>query len=340
MIYLALRYTLVNTETGAASGFPFSPAAGAAQTVNFGMNVPGGPLESVIFRLTGTVTAADMDQDLAGAISALRVIVNGETCFDHRSGYNAPGTDTTASQMGYFMNSIGSSLSAEVVASGTVKEAYIRVPLGRQLPSGISRIEYTMSTVVAAGGNQATGTSVELWCVYNDNFQTRTTVPSSTSFIASGTGTEEVSVRIPANEPGVIAGVMIQNDRDTDADLTSVRVISQSDYNLPSNYWRYLHGDLYNGIQYGAAGGGAATALLQNQWAQLCPGGLFIPTFGLSRADELRLQITTTSAQTFLFTPVLVASAGAAATPGQTQTQAVRTSTSKAILDISGAADA
>jgi hypothetical protein len=65
-----------------------------------------------------------------------------------------------------------------------------------------------------------------------------------------------------------------------------------------------------------------------------------LPLFGLARGDDLRLQITTASAQTFLFTPVLVASVSAQAVPEPAQTQAVAVNTSKAILDISGAADA
>tara|TARA_R100001086_G_scaffold123670_1_gene63801 strand:- start:412 stop:1437 length:1026 start_codon:yes stop_codon:yes gene_type:complete len=338
-----IRYTLFNTETGAASGFPFSPAAGAAQTTSFGFNVPGGNLESLIFRFTGTVTAADMDQDLMGAVSALRVIVNGETCFDHRTGYNDPANDTTCSQLTYFMNSIGFGLSAEVVASTTVKEAYLRVPLGRVLPPSISRIEYTLSTVVAGGGNQATGNpTVEVWGVYNDSMRSRTTIPAATSFVAGG-GTEEVSVRIPANQPGVIAGILIQNQDDTDTDLEEVRVISQSAYSLEQNYWRYLGGDLMNNVMFGAAGGGGTAPQLQMQIAQLSPGTLFINTLGLSRSDELRLQITTAAAaagNTFLFSPVLVAPVAAREGAQQVQTQAVVTDTSKAILDISGQADA
>ena len=305
--------------------------------------MPGGNLESLIFRFTGTVTAADMDQDLMGAVSALRVIVNGETCFDHRTGYNDPANDTTCSQLTYFMNSIGFGLSAEVVASTTVKEAYLRVPLGRVLPPSISRIEYSLSTVVAGGGNQATGNpTVEVWGVYNDSMRSRTTVPASTSFVAGG-GTEEVSVRIPANQPGVIAGILIQNQDDTDTDLEEVRVISQSAYSLEQNYWRYLGGDLMNNVMFGAAGGGGTAPQLQMQIAQLSPGTLFINTLGLSRSDELRLQITTAAAaagNTFLFTPVLVAPISAREGEQQVQTQAVVTDTSKAILDISGQADA
>ena len=338
---MAIRYTLVSTQAGAASGFPGSPAAGAAQTTNFGFNVPGGPLESLIFRFQGTLAAAGhLTSDLGAAIASLRVITNGETCYDHRTGYNSPAALTTCSQFTYFMNSIGHNLSNAVVASQTVVDAYIRCPLGRSLPPGISRIEYTLG--VSALGGQATGTSVEVWCVYNDNFQSRTTVPAATS-VTVGAGQQEVSVRMPANEPGVIAGVMIQNQDATDTDITSCRVISQSDYSVDQGMWRFLNSDLFNSVMYAAPNSGDANDQIQMKPAQICPGGIFIPTFGLSRADELRMQITIAAAgagNVLLFTPVLVASANAQASAGQTQTQAVPVNTSKAILDISGAADA
>ena len=338
---MAIRYTLVSTQAGAASGFPGSPAGGAAQTTNFGFNVPGGPLESLIFRFQGTLAAAaNLTQDLGGAITSLRVITNGETCFDHRSGYTTPAAATTCSQFTYFMNSIGHNLSNAVCASATVVDAYLRIPLGRQLASGISRIEYTLGASALAA--QATATSVEVWCVYNDNFTSRTVVPAATS-VTVGAGQQEVSVRMPANEPGVIAGVMVQNQDATDTDITSCRVISQSDYSIDQGMWRFLNSDLFNSVMYAAPNSGDANDLIQMKPAQICPGGLFIPTFGRSRADERRMQITIAAAgagNVLLFTPVLVASAGASPSPGQTQTQAVRTSTSKAILDISGAADA
>jgi len=329
---MAVRYSLVNTLTGAASGFPGSPAGGAAQTVNEGFNIAGGPIESIIFRFAGTLNAAgDVDGDLMQCINSLRVILNGETFFDVRSGYS-DAADTTASQLGYFMNSLGESLSTEVVASTTVKEAYLRIPCGRQAPPGVSRVEYTMSSIALAA--QSTGTSVECWIVYNDNMQTRTTVPAATSKVMSGTGQEEVVVRIPSNEPGVIAGVMIYNDRDTDGDLSEIRVISQSDYSLETNYWRYLNADLFNGVLYGSSG--SATQL---QIAQLSPGAYFLNLFGLARGDDLRLTCTTTAARTMLFQPVLVAPVNASAVPDPAQTQAVRTNTSQAVLDRSGAAN-
>ena len=327
-----IRYTLVNTETGtgAQSGFPTN----AAQTTNQGMNIPGGNLESVIFRFSGTLNAAgDLDQDLPGAISALRVILNGSSFFDYRSGYNDPAADTTASQLGYFMNSLGENLSSEAVASTTVKEAFLRIPCGIVAPAGISRLEYTLST--AAIGGASTGTSVQVWCVYNDSMQTRTTVAAATSFTAGGTGQEEVVVRVPNNYPGLIAGVLVQNDRDTDTDITDLRIVSQSDYSLTQTMWRFLNSDLHNGVQYGSS----ASQTAQN-FAQLSPGTLFVPLFGLQRGDDIRLQVTTAAARTLLFNPVLVASANAKEIPSPAQAQPVQTNTLQAVLDRSGAANA
>ena len=330
-----IRYVLVNTESGtpAQSGFPTD----SQNVTNFGFNVPSGNLESVIFRFTGTLTnAAALTQDFAGCIAALRVIVNGETCFDHRAGYSDPSNDTTASQMGYFMNSIGMGLSSAVVASSTAQEAYFRVPLGRVLDAtGVSRIEYTLTT--AALSHASTGTQVEVWCVYNDAMTTRTTIPPATSFTSGGSGQENVTVRIPANQPGVVAGLLIQGPNDTDGSLSEIRLLSQSEFSLETNYWRFLANDLRNGVIY-QQNGNSATEM---SFAQLSPGAYFIPTFGLSRnTDDLRVQITTSVAQQYLFTPVLVASVSAGQGMQAVQTQAVRTNTSQAILDISGAADA
>lgn len=328
---MSIRYTLVNTETGApaATGFPTN----AAQTVNEGMNIPGGPLESIIFRFTGTLNAAgDIDSDLASAISQMRVILNGESFFDYRQGYSTPNSGASeASQFGYFLNSMGENLSSEVVAQTTVKEAYLRIPCGIQAPPGVSRLEYTFSTT--ATGGASTNTQVEVWCVYNDSMQTRTTVAAATSFTASGTGQEEVVVRVPANFPGVLAGVLVQNDR-AQEDISEIRVVSQSDYSLEVNYWRYLNSDLFNTVLFGSA-----ASQTQLNISQLSPGTVFVPLYGLARGDDIRLQVTTSAARTLLFNPVLVAAANAksAAEPGQTQ--AVKNNTLQAVLERSGAAN-
>ena len=324
---MAIRYTLVSTET---AGFP----SNAVATSNQGFNVPGGALESIIFRFSGTVSNADaFAADFGSLVSNLRVVINGETCFDYRTGYSS-GADATPGQFGYFLNNLGEGLAVQDVASTTAVIYYARIPIGRNLPPGVSRVEYTLGTIALENARTGTG-SVEAWMVYNDNYQTRLYVGPATSLTASGTGQEEFVVRVNSSEPGVISGVLIQNDRDTDADISEVRLTSQSDYSMETDYWRYLSGDLFNGILFGDAG----TSATELQYAQICPGNIFIPTFGLSRSDELRMQITTTAARTILAQPVLVASANAQAAPAQTQTQAVRTNTAAAILDRSGAAN-
>ena len=324
---MAIRYTLVSTE---AEGFP----SNAVATSNQGFNVPGGALESIIFRFSGTVSNADaFAADFGSLISNLRVVINGSTVFDYRTGYSS-GADATCGQFTYFLNSLGEGLAVQDVASTTNIIYYARVPVGRNLQPGVSRVEYTLGTIALETARTGPGT-VEAWMVYNDNYQTRLYVGPATSLTTSGTGQEEFVVRVNSAEPGVISGVLIQNDRDTDGDISELRVTSQSDYSLETDYWRYLGGDLFNGILFGDAG----TSGTELQYAQICPGTVFIPTFGLSRSDELRLQITTTAARTVLAQPVLVAAANAQAAPAQTQTQAVRTNTAQAILDRSGAAN-
>ena len=324
---MAIRYTLVSTE---AEGFP----SNAVATSNQGFNVPGGALESIIFRFSGTVSNADaFAADFGSLISNLRVVINGSTVFDYRTGYSS-GADATCGQFTYFLNSLGEGLAVQDVASTTNIIYYARVPVGRNLQPGVSRVEYTLGTIALENARTGTGT-VEAWMVYNDNYQTRLYVGPATSLTTSGTGQEEFVVRVNSAEPGVISGGLIQIARDTDGDISELRVTSQSDYSLETDYWRYLGGDLFNGILFGDAG----TSGTELQYAQICPGTVFIPTFGLSRSDELRLQITTTAARTVLAQPVLVAAANAQAAPAQTQTQAVRTNTAQAILDRSGAAN-
>ena len=89
-------------------------------------------------------------------------------------------------------------------------------------------MEYTLGTIALENARTGTGT-VEAWMVYNDNYQTRLYVGPATSLTTSGTGQEEFVVRVNSAEPGVISGVLIQNDRDTDGDISELRVTSQSD---------------------------------------------------------------------------------------------------------------
>jgi len=320
---MAVRYSLVNSD----STFPTN----AASTANAGYNIAGGSIESIIFRFEGTVTSGDMGGDFPMAISQLRIVLNGESFFNYQAGYTM--NQDLPSQLGYFLNSLSDDRFSSEVIGDTAKDAFVRVPVGRQAPPGVSRLETTIAT--AALGNAATGT-LETWIVYNDAAETSTYVGNPTSLSASGTGQEEVVVRLPSNVPGVVAGVLVQNDRATDTDITGFRVVSQSDWNMDTPYWRFLNGDMQNGVQFASDD----LSAVSQSYAQSIAGTYFIPTLGLSREDDVRLQITTAAARTVTFTPVLVSGFNAQEGGQPRQTQRVPTNTSRAILDTTGQADA
>jgi len=325
---MSLRYTLVETSTVNVPG-----AAGA--TYNAGFNVPGGAVDEIIIRIQGTMNAVgDLASDTGSIIAALRIVLNGETFFDFRNNFGSNAT-TGASATSVFLNAMGSGRSQDVNSSTTARDYYLRIPVGRNIASGISRLEYTIQ--YSALGGAFTGASIEWWMRYNPAMQNTVTIGAATSYLSAGAAggvTEQVVVRVPQNVPGVLAGVMIQGGSAADT-MTSARVISQSDYSIDTDMWRMLGGDIRNGILFAQPAAAVANGLLT--FSQKSLGNLFVPLFNLSLQDDLRMQITTTAAETFTFTPVIVSSIVGQPQPGAVQTQSVPTSVSKAILSVSDA---
>ena len=312
---MSVRYTLVESNTTDIPG-------AAAATFNRGFNIPGGAVDEIIMRVTTTNTTNAIVADFGNIIQSLRLVLNGSTTFDFRSGYSSA-ANNAASQFGYFLNSLGSGRAVEVPGDLT-KEAYFRIPIGRNIPAGVSRLEYTLSYSATAAA-VASGTC-QFWIRYNDNMTTTTTVSAATSFTHSASE-EQVVVRLPQGVPGTVAGLMIQNDSAAD-EITGVRVVSQSDFSLDVDMFRAFNGDLYNGIVY-ADDDASATA---QQYAVSCAGGLFLPLFGLSMEDDIRLQVNSSAATTRTYTPVIVAPINGAAESQGRQTQPVITNTSQAVL--------
>ena len=323
-----LRYTLVQTSAVNVPG-----AAGA--TFNAGFNVPGGAVDEIIVRIQGTMAGVgNLASDTGSIVNSLRIVLNGETFYDFRSNFSTNAT-TGASANSVFLNAMGAGRSQDVNTSTTVRDYYMRIPCGRNIPSGISRLEYTLQ-YNALGGAFANAT-IEWWIRYNPAMQNTVTIGAATSFLTSGAAggvTEQVVVRVPQNVPGVLAGIMVQGGTAADS-LSSARVISQSDYSIDTMYWRMLGGDLRNGIMFAQPAAAVANGLLTFSQASL--GNLFIPLFNLSLQDDLRMQITTIAAETFTFTPVIVSAIVGKPQPAAVQTQSVPTSVSKAILAVSDA---
>lgn len=323
---MAVRYTLVESNT---QDLP----SNAANTANRGFNIPGGSVDEIIIRVTQTLNAGgDIAADWPNVLSSARFILNGETCFDWVGGYQSA-ANNGPSPFGYLLNSMGRGRSVEVnpsnLAAATSREAFLRIPIGRVLPAGISRMEYTIAYGALAGAS--TANTIQFWIRYNSAIQTTTTIGAATTAQYSAT-TQQLVMRVPQNVPGTLAGVMIQNDAVTDTDFTGFRVVSQSDFEMSQMQWRMLNGDLYNGIEYmDPATAGQLT------FAQLVGGQLFLPLYGLDLKDDLRMQATCATAGTLTLTPVITSGVAGKPAPTQVQTQAVPTNIAKAVLDDSAA---
>jgi len=125
-----VRYTLVESNSVDV------PTSAAATNFNRGFNTPGGAVDEIIVRFTLTgVTAGDIDADFPNLINQLRIILNGETTFDFVAGYSSA-TQNSPSTLGYLLNSLGPGRSVEMNSSQTAKEAWLRIPIGKNIGSG------------------------------------------------------------------------------------------------------------------------------------------------------------------------------------------------------------
>ncbi len=314
---MAVRYTLIYSDTSSI------PDNSGATTVNIGENLPGGGIDEFIIRITTANTTNAILADFGNVMSSLRMILNGTTFFDFRSGY-ASASNNAPSQFGYFLNSLGRGRSVEVPGD-TAKEVYYRIPCGRNVPAGTSRLEMTL-TYAATAAAVASGT-FEIYARYNTAMQTTTTVSAATSFTHSASE-EQVIVRLPQGVPGTVAGVMVQNDSAAD-EMNGIRVLSQSDFSLNPDMYRAFNGDLYEQIVF-ADDDVSTTA---QQFAVAVDGGLFLPLFGLAMDSDIRLQVNSSAATTRTYTPVIVAPVNGAGEFVGTQTQAVVTNTATSVLD-------
>jgi len=320
-----VRYTLVETNT---TDLPIV----AATSYNRGFNIPGGAVDEIIVKMAFTLNAAgDIAADTSNMIDSLRLILNGETVWDYQAqitdnANNAPGN------FGYLLNSMGRGRSVDVAGGAAAREYYARIPVGRNLPAGISRMEYSLGYAALTGAAGApTATSIEWWVRYNPSMQTTSTLSAATSFTYTAT-TQQVVTKVPQNVPGTLAGVLIQTDQDAADEITDIRIVSQGDFAMDIDMWRLLNGDLYNGIEsYDPATPGSLT------FYQSLLGCIWVPLFGLSLADDLRMQITADAGGTLSVTPLLTSPIAGKPAPEQVQTQSVPTNVAAAVLADSGA---
>jgi hypothetical protein len=322
------------------------PNNAALSVFNWGENLAGGPLDSLILRLQFNSAANITEGDTTTLISQLAVSLNGERVHQFNSGANPIAAENEVGQYGYFLNSIGGSYSEPAANAATTRECYLRIPIGKVLPSGVSRVEFSITYVAAAAALAAS--SFEMFALYNTNMQTATYVPTNTSQNAMPAGQQQVVVRIPQKTGFVVSGIMMfSTDVATGAPVDNlgpngVVNTSQGPYGLDADLLRFMSGDLSGGVEMvttvtslAISGAGAGVQQQCVLPVQQTAGALFIPTFGLSSDSDITLLIDGLGGVTTnrIFIPIMTAMVGANMPTQPTQTEAVRSNTQKAILD-------
>lgn len=312
-------------ETATTTDMPTS----AAVTTTTGINAPGGPVEFLMMRLDCTWGGDPATADISNAVDSIRLICNGEVCFDFRAGAAATNNNGQSS-LASFLNDIGGRYFENPGASsGATREAYFAFPIGRQMPNAVNRWEIIVSYVATAEAI-ASG-KIEWWLRTNTAMTQQTTVVSPTSFVTTANAIEMMVVRIPANVPGTVAGIALQSSALTETGWNGaqgVRVNALSEFGVEASMWRFWNGNLANNVLFADP----ATSQVQQQISTVTNGYLFIPTFNLQGGQDVVLQINPTAAVTLTATPVIVAPVNARAGPEQTQSARVKGSPTAAIV--------
>ena len=293
-----------------------------ANTVNVGINAPGGAYEYIVCKFDCTFAADPTQADFANLVQSMRIIINGEVVHDFRSTYG-DNTNTEPSQYGYLLNSIGGRCY-ELPDGTTTRTGYIGIPLGRNYPAGVNRIEIVTNWKAAAGA--ITSGTIQWWLKTNPAFQKTTTVVPATSYTHSAS-IEQVVVRVPQNVPGVVSAIMVSNDSAAD-ELGSqgIRIEALSSFGLEASMWRWMNGDLANGIMF--ADDGQST---HQKFDFEVKGVLLIPCFGLAGGDIV-LQVDSSQATTRTYTPIITSANGGREQPEVRQTQRAPSNTAQAIV--------
>lgn len=315
---MSVRFQMINSDSTAAN-LPTN----AANTVNVGINAPGGAYEYIVCKFDLTYGAAPTERDFFQLVQSMRIIINGEVVHDFRS---TAGNNTTEapSQYAYLLNSIGGR-AYELPGGATTRTGYIGIPLGRNYPQGVNRIEIVTAWKATAGA--VTSGTVQWWLKTNPAFQKTTTVVPSTSYNHSAT-IEQVVVRVPQNVPGVVSAILVQNDAYSDQlGAQGIRIEALSSFGLEASMWRWMNGDLSNGIMYA----NNQANPLQQTFDYQVPGTMLIPCFGLAGGDIV-LQVDSSAVTTRTYTPIITSANGGKDQAEVRQTQRATSNTAQAIV--------
>ena len=315
---MAVQFQMINSDS-TAGNLPTN----AANTVNVGINAPGGAYEYIVCKFDITYGVAPTERDFFQLVQSMRIIINGEVVHDFRSTAGTSATEAP-SQYAYLLNSIGGR-AYELPGGSVTREGFIGIPLGRNYPQGVNRIEIITNWKATLGA--VTSGNIQWWLKTNPAFQKTTTVVPSTSFNHSAS-IEQVVVRVPQNVPGVVSAILVSNDSYADQlGPQGIRIEALSSFGLEASMWRWMNGDLSNGIMYA---NNTATPLQQSFEYQV-PGTMLIPCFGLAGGDIV-LQVDSSAVTTRTYTPIITSANGGKEQPEVRQTQRAPSNTAQAIV--------
>jgi len=316
-----VRFAMIES-TNTVGNFPTT----SANQYNVGINAQGGLIEYLCLRYD--ITFGDNpceNTSLIQLIDSIRVVVNGEVVHDFRS-QAGDNTSAGASSFDVLLNHIGGR-AYEVTGGKLTREGYIGIPLGLNTPTGVNRYEIIVQWKATAAGATPTSGSLQWWLKFNTATQKTTSVVPATSFNHSAS-LEQVVVRIPMNVPGVVSGILVQNDQLADElGNQGIRINSLGDYGLELEMWRWLNGDIMNGI----SASNPSTSLAQQSYQTSLPGTLFLPTYGLTGGDII-LQVDSSAVTTRTYTPIITSAVGSSQMDTVRQTQSAPSNTAQTIV--------
>ena len=316
---MSVQFQMINSDSTLAN-FPSE----TAKTVQVGINAPGGAYEYIVCKFSGVFAANPTAADFTNLVNSMRVIINGEVVHDFRAGVTTTNTNEEPAEYAYLLNSIGGR-AYELPDGSTTRTGYIGIPLGRNYPQGVNRIEIITDWKAAAGAS--TSGTIQWWLKTNPSFQKTTTVVPSTSFNHSAS-IEQVVVRVPQNVPGVVSAILVSSANQSDSLGTQgIRIEALSSFGLEASMWRWMNGDLSNGIMFADS---QLTPIRQEYDFQV-KGCLLIPCFGLAGGDIV-LQVDSTEIVTRTYTPIITSANGGKDQPEVRQTQRAPSNTAQAIV--------
>ncbi len=312
------------------------PLEGANSSYTVSTTVAAGPLEFLRIRIQQNY-AVEAHQDPLNFISRIALVVDGTRYHDIIANYDAS-ADATPGPVSMAVRDMGGrAWSVPAANTATSYEMFLDIPIGIQLGANntVSRFEMEIN-YFASGLTPSTGV-MEVYGIYNDEYQTSVCFPQSQTHISSSNSNELISVRIGEgwrNQGYVVAGLVVENDESGGMDLNNFRLplVGQFDVTTAqalSMSGRYVPGE--PGYWYTATAATAPQA--QTRSDGLDTGHLFLPCFGAQPSSgAIELLLESDGTHTYRITPVLVKAGVAGAIVPERQTASTKTNAESEIL--------